>query len=174
MEFSWARELTARSSVTISASSGYTDAGRLFELRPDQVAIDVLLTSDATNRRRVSLEYELELGRTSFSLGASGLRDEFERDAAFDSDGRELSFDIMRQVTRLTAVGLDYHTVRRQFTRIDTDNEDEFMRLWLSRQFSRQISLEAHAQKSRRDGVDGYDEMLYQITLTYAPVRRGN
>lgn len=174
LELSWVREITARSRVTISGNSGYTDAGRLFELRPDQVAIDVLLTSDATNRRRVSLRYELELGRTSLALGASGLRDEFAQDAAFDSDGREVTLDITRQVARLTTIGFDYHTVRRQFTRIGTDNTDAFMRLWLSRRFSQQVSLDAHLQKSRRDGVDGYDETLYQFTLTYAPVRRGN
>jgi hypothetical protein len=169
-ELNWARTLTTRSTLTLSATSGFTDSGRLLELRPDQVAIDVLLTSDATNRQQVALEYELDLPRTRVVAGAAVLTDEFEQNTALDSDGDEVHVGITRFITRLTTLGLDLHQVRRDFTVTGTENEESFARVWLNRRFGQNLLLEAHVQRS--ENPDIYTERLYQVTFIYELGRR--
>jgi hypothetical protein len=165
-ELNWARALTGRSRFTLTATSGFTDSGRLLELRPDQVAIDVLLTSDATNRREVALEYELDLDRTSVVVGAAALSDEFEQNTALDSDGQEKHLEITRTITPLMTLGLGLLEVSRDFMTTGQENEETFARLWLNRRFGQNFSLEAHVQRSEHPGI--YTERLYQATLVYS------
>lgn len=165
-ELNWARVLAARSTLTLTATSGFTDSGRLLELRPDQVAIDVLLSTDATNRRQVGLEYEWDFTRTTLLVGAAVLTDEFERETALDSDGTEAHIDVTHEVTRLLSLGVSLVNVRRDFTVTGQENEESFARLWLSRRLGEKFLLEAHVQRSEHPGV--YTERLYQLTFLYA------
>jgi hypothetical protein len=162
-ELNWARALTGRSTLTLTATSGFTDSGRLLELRPDQLAIDVLLTTDATNRQQVGLEYELSLDRTSVVFGSTVLTDEFEQNTALDSDGREFHLEIVRMLTRLTTLGAGLLRVTRDFSTTGRDNEESFARLWVNRRLGANFALEAHVQRSENPGV--YTERLYQVTL---------
>ncbi len=165
-ELNWARILTSRSTLTLAATSGFTDSGRLLELRPDQIAIDVLLTSDATNRQQVSLEYELNLARTSVVFGTAVLTDEFAQNTALDSDGQEVHLEIVRPLTQLTTLGAGFLRVRRDFTTTGRENEESFARLWVNRRIGQRLSVEGHIQRSENPGV--YTERLYQVTLIYS------
>jgi hypothetical protein len=170
-ELSWERTLAARSTLTLSGVSGFTDSGRLLELRPDQVAIDVLLTSEATNRQQIALDYELDLPRTRVNVGAAVLQDEFEQNTALDSDGDEVHVGITRSLTRLSNLGLDLHKVTRDFTVTGVDNEENFARLWFSRRFGQRLLMETHVQRS--ENPDIYTERLYQVTLIWEFGRSG-
>lgn len=178
LSLTWERDLATRSRLRFALANGFVDAAETFRfadvdsLSTDRID-DVLLSADVYEQTSAGLSYIMTFARSSVTLGASMLEDEYQNGVALNNEQRQLDLDWTRTISPLMEVGVTATTAERDFAEIARSDEDRAMILWLSRTFGARMGLEFSLEHSSRTGTTDIDndETLFSVYLRY-DVRR--
>jgi|GEM_PF-2786726 hypothetical protein len=165
VDISWARDVGARSHLTLSAGSEYVDPAQDFASSraggfiPDRIG-DILPSADVYRRSDASIAHVTRYDRLTFEMGASFARQRYESDTRFGNDERRFNVSISRQLSTSSALGIGARVAKREFDETGQEDEDKTARLWWNKRLARRFFIEIAYQRDQRDSVIGvgYDE----------------
>jgi hypothetical protein len=171
------RELTARTSLELSAGSEFSDAGEAFRL--DQAAlgiepgtVDILPVADIFRNNYVYLGLTADLDRTSLTVTAHGNQERYEEQDAFDRDIVGVQFSIERMLTTRLTLGVEGDYSKEELVVGPQVSFDEwFAGLILDWELTSAWSLRmtGHYYEGSGDGIArNYDEMRGFIGVRYS------
>lgn len=176
----WSRELTARSSLGLSAGREFQDAGD--QLRGDGLAETsfgpigaVGLAGDPYTRTYFDAVYALVRDRLSFGLAAGLERESYDTLTVLDREGvyGRVSADY-RATPRLTT-GVAVAFRREEFAGLGNGASDEWlMAIYVARALGRQFDLLFRYEYTERDADFGgnYEENRASLNIVWYPGRR--
>lgn len=171
--FSWRKAVGGRSTLTLSASKEFTDAGAFFAfVSTDGVVIDreeVLYTPSPLEQARFEVLYEFLSPKTEFSIGAASSDETFESDPSLNNDSLTFRLELTRRLNPRMTVSIAAEDVQRDFRDSVGETGDRFYSLTFDWRLSRVLSLQAIASTYDRTGADFFGENRGEIRLRYEP-----
>jgi len=171
--FSWRKAVGGRSTLTLSASNEFTDAGAFFAfVSTDGIVMDreeVLYTPSPLEQARFEILYEFSSPKTEFSIGAASSDETFESDPLLNNDSLTFRMEFTRQMNPRMAVSFAAEDVQRNFRDAVGETGDRFYSLTFDWRLSRVFSLQLIASTYDRTGADFFGENRGEIRLRYEP-----
>jgi hypothetical protein len=171
------RQLSARTSLEVSAGSEFQDAGQAFRLDQQALGIqpgngDVLPVADVFRNNYLYLGLTAALDRTTVNVTIHGNQERYEEQDTFDRDIVGASFSIERAVTPRLTLGVEGDYSKEEFVvGPDVGFDEWFAGLTMDWQLTSAWSLRAtgHYFEGSGDGIArNYDETRGFIGVRYS------
>lgn len=176
IELFWARDVGARSQLSVSLGNDYNDVADAFrfgadlrDLEVDPLDNGLLLTADVYESTAGTLTYQINGDRTRVNVAGTFFENDYSTNDIYDNDGHQLRVSVQRDLSQEMAVGALLVQIQRDFKEPVQNNKDGRLEIYLRRQFGRRFSMEINLQRNSRSGgvnVD-YDENVAEIFFQY-------
>jgi hypothetical protein len=181
LEFEWTRDLATRSSLSVRAARGFTDAGNLLAITAAPAAtenvMDVVISASPVERKSAEITYQLNGTRTRSEITLGSFEDAFLTTPAFDNESTYTRVALNRIVSSRLGVNIAWTRVLRAETAPLSElprNEDSVLSAWINRALGRRYSLAFVVTRYERGGQDTFGERRYELRLGYNPARGGS
>jgi putative beta-barrel porin BBP2 len=168
------RELTRSTTLTLTASDSFTDAGEMLQGSIDQPATppgSIIAQGDPFESRDIGLDWRFARGRTSFGFGAQLNESIYENNSSFDSKRSSFMANFSRQLQTNLTLELNAQIFDEQYETSDSDAQEWMAGAALSWRFGRHIGSRLrfdHFDRSSSSGLGEYTESRVLLSITYA------
>jgi uncharacterized protein (PEP-CTERM system associated) len=171
--FSWNRQVAARSTLRIEAAQQFSDAGT--ELRTGSSDIppgdlSTLVTASPFEQQQLFVSYSLAGTRTLFTVGL-GTSDENYVGDDLDNDNTTTRLSLRRIVTPRLDFGFEFSGIEREFVTSFSEgpDTDKTLSAWVNRSVGRLFGVALILTRYERGARESFDENRYDIRFTYSP-----
>ncbi len=185
----WTRRLTPSWTLALDAGSEYLNAAEQFAAGvsgvPDGTALggtqDVILTDQAKREDSAGLSLAFEGPRTTLYVSSDASRERIPDSDSTDPDSASLDRDTWsvgagasRRLTQSLQAFIETSYEKRDFRGSNEDDKTSTVTTGLDWQLGRVLFLGVEGGMERRSGNTGfgYDETVYQASLSYRPSGR--
>ena len=164
VDITWARDVGARSRLTLSLGNEYVDA---LENVQSGSSADPLLNADVYEQTSVESAYAIEASRTTISIGASLIEARYANNVFLDNDESRLNIALQRSLSPQLELGLRASVSRREFQQSGTEDNFSSWQLSLRQNFARRLSFEFSYENISQDGLQAGDIAENEIRLFF-------
>jgi hypothetical protein len=181
----WKRAVGARSRIELCAGREITDAGSAFlsagvtigcpgdfsglasvARTTDNRGQGTVSTTNPLVREGGSLTFEVDSALGNFRATFSLAQDRFEDDSTYNNDSTILEVSATRQFARHWRADLMARLWVQDYIELDDNNEDQYIRISLSRLLARSMRLTLSFEQNRRvGGVGPFDANEYFLSF---------
>lgn len=173
LNLSWTRQVGARSQFALTASRTQADPGDGFA-RANVVGnlgaiggVNAFLGAGVYELTDLSLANTTTYARSTVSFGIAVAESDYLNNPDLNNDQRRLFFSTDRDISTRLSVGLTAALLERDYVRLDRDDLDRNLQLWLQRELGRRFSMQLTYLRNSRGGQTNfpYSENSFVATL---------
>lgn len=173
MNITWARDVGARSRLTLGLNRDYADAADIFIrntafLNNGPSQGDVILDRNLIEFTRGQVNLAVTYPRTTWSFGSTIGELRYEQDPSLDNDELSLFAGVARQVRARLRASLFLRSYEREYLERGITNRDIDLRLSFTQQLGRRYFINGFLYRASRRGTAAtfpYEESGIQLSL---------
>jgi hypothetical protein len=171
--FSWNRQIAARSTLRIEAAQQFSDAGTELRLGSSEAPagdLGTFVTASPFEQQQLFVSYSLAGTRTFFTASLGTTEEDYVGDA-LDNDNTTTTLSLRRIVTPRLDFGVVFSGIEREFVVSATErpDTDKTISAWVNRSLGRVFGVALVLTRYERGGPESFDENRYDVRFTYSP-----
>jgi hypothetical protein len=164
------RQLTAASSLTLTAGHEFSDSGELLNQSGGGSHTEITSSSDPFETTDASLEWRFDKHRTSLGLYGGYSQRRYETQTDIDSDRLDFSLDLGRQMRPTLRASLTATYATEDFVNVGLEADDFTLTLGVDWRFGRRLGMRVGYERYQRtasNNVGEYAENRAYLFFTF-------